>query len=55
MLLKVKLSEEKHITNVKKLSVIIFIKGLTINNGSVNTKDIDVKIDIDMADVYKVN
>ena len=55
MILKVRLSEEKQIINAKELSVIISIKGLTINNGSVNTKDIHVKINIDMAEVYEVN
>ena len=33
----------------------IFIKGLTINNGSVSTKDIDVKVYVNMAEVYEVN
>lgn len=32
-----------------------YITGLTINNGSVTTKEIDVIIDFDMAEVYEVN
>ena len=34
--------------------ILIFVKGLTINNGSVNTKEIDVTIVFNMAEVYDV-
>ena len=37
------------------IHITILLKGLTINNGSVSTKDIQSTTKFDMANVYEVN
>jgi hypothetical protein len=49
------MKKEKYLSQYSNYHIIIFTQGLTVNNGSLNTKDIHVKIVFNMADVYEVN